>query len=164
MGSIANRLRMNGRPYGTIRRDGDLESSLRAVVPAVVAIAALYFAKEVLLPLALAILLSFLLAPLVTRLEKWGSRRIPAVLVVVAVAFSGSRWAWVPPGLPDLRHCISTSRVQRQHSCQGRIISERWRWSRQPRERGVGRRQEEDHPQRWPGCFRRNNRRLVSRQ
>ena len=55
---------------------------------AVVAIAALYFAKEVLLPLALAILLSFLLAPLVTRLEKWGSRRIPAVLVVVAVAFS----------------------------------------------------------------------------
>ena len=55
---------------------------------AVVAIAALYFAKEVLLPVALAILLSFLLAPLVTRLEKWGSRRIPAVLVVVAVAFS----------------------------------------------------------------------------
>lgn len=53
----------------------------------VVAVGALYFAREVLLPLALAILLSFLLAPLVKRLENWRLRRIPAVLVVVAVAF-----------------------------------------------------------------------------
>jgi predicted PurR-regulated permease PerM len=52
-------------------------------------VATLYFAREVLLPLALAILLSFLLAPLVKRLEKWGARRIPAVLVVVGVAFVG---------------------------------------------------------------------------
>ena len=56
---------------------------------AVVTIAALYFAKEVLLPLALAILLTFMLSPLVKRLEKWGSRRIPAVLAVVAVASMG---------------------------------------------------------------------------
>ncbi|HTU25080.1 MAG TPA: AI-2E family transporter [Pirellulales bacterium] len=55
----------------------------------VVTIAALYFAREVLLPLALAILLSFVLAPLVRRLERWGSRRVPAVLVVVVVAFLG---------------------------------------------------------------------------
>ena len=120
---------------------------------AVVAIAALYFAKEVLLPLALAILLSFLLAPLVTRLEKWGSRRIPAVLVVVAVAFSalgglGYLLAYqiydIAYRLPEYKDNI----VAKVESFQ-----ERWRWSRQPRERGVGRRQEEDHPQRWPGCF-----------
>ena len=55
----------------------------------VVAVAALYFAREVLLPLALAILLCFLLAPLVKRLENWKCRRIPAVLLVVAVAFGG---------------------------------------------------------------------------
>ena len=53
----------------------------------VVAVATLYFAREVLLPLALAILFSFLLAPWVKRLEKWGARRIPAVLVVVGLAF-----------------------------------------------------------------------------
>src|ERR1700678_3399424 len=53
----------------------------------VVVVAALYLARDILLPLALAILLSFLLAPLVKRLEKWGARRIPAVLVVVLLAF-----------------------------------------------------------------------------
>ena len=48
-----------------------------------VVVAALYFAREVLVPLALAILLTFLLAPLVRRLERVGLGRVPATLVVV---------------------------------------------------------------------------------
>ena len=51
-------------------------------------VAALFFAREVLIPLALAVLLTFLLAPLVTRIERWIGR-IAAVLLVVALIFTG---------------------------------------------------------------------------
>lgn len=45
----------------------------------VAVIAALYLAKDILLPFALAILLGFLLAPFVTRLERWKFPRLLAV-------------------------------------------------------------------------------------
>ena len=51
-------------------------------------VATLYLARELLIPLALAALLTFLLSPLVTRLERWIGR-IAAVLLVVALIFSG---------------------------------------------------------------------------
>ena len=47
----------------------------------------LYFARELLIPLALSALLTFLLAPVVTRLERWVGR-IAAVLLVVALIFT----------------------------------------------------------------------------
>jgi predicted PurR-regulated permease PerM len=50
--------------------------------------AILYFAREVLIPLALAILLSFLLAPLVRRLEHWRLGRVPSTAIAVVIAFS----------------------------------------------------------------------------
>ncbi len=50
-------------------------------------VAILYFAKEVLIPLALALLFSFLLGPLVRRLEHHGLRRVPSVLLVAAAFF-----------------------------------------------------------------------------
>ena len=49
----------------------------------VVAVAVLYFARLVLIPIALALLLTFLLAPLVIRLRHWGLGRVAAALVVV---------------------------------------------------------------------------------
>ncbi|MBV9858968.1 MAG: AI-2E family transporter [Alphaproteobacteria bacterium] len=52
----------------------------------VVAIVALYFAREVLIPITLAILLSFLLAPIVTLLERVRFGRVPAVLLAVVAA------------------------------------------------------------------------------
>ena len=48
----------------------------------------LYFGRELLIPLALSALLTFLLAPLVTRIERWIGR-IAAVLLVVALIFTG---------------------------------------------------------------------------
>ena len=48
----------------------------------------LYFAKAVLMPVALAILLAFLLSPLVLALQRWGLGRIPAVILVVVLTFS----------------------------------------------------------------------------
>src|SRR4051794_39596438 len=50
-------------------------------------VAALYWGQKILIPFALAILLTFVLAPLVSRLERRGLRRIPAVLLVVFLAF-----------------------------------------------------------------------------
>ena len=49
----------------------DLGPLLR-VATVILVVAVLYLVSEVLLPLALAILLSFLLTPLCDRLEKWG--------------------------------------------------------------------------------------------
>ena len=52
-------------------------------------IATLYLARDLLIPLALAGLLTFLLAPLVTRLERWVGR-IGAVLLVVTLILAGT--------------------------------------------------------------------------
>src|SRR4051812_33538296 len=49
-------------------------------------VAALYFAREILIPLALATLLSFVLSPVVSWLERWGLRRVLAVAVVMILA------------------------------------------------------------------------------
>ena len=51
-----------------------------------VVVAALYFAQDVLIPLALAVLFGFLLAPFVTRLQRMGLSRVPAVIVAVSLA------------------------------------------------------------------------------
>ena len=52
------------------------------IFPFVVVIAILYFAREFLIPIALAVLVSFLLAPAVRRLERIGFGRITAVLTM----------------------------------------------------------------------------------
>ena len=49
---------------------------------------ALYLAKGVLVPLTLAVLLSFLLSPVCDRLEHWRLGRIPAVVVTAMLAFT----------------------------------------------------------------------------
>ena len=58
-------------------------------------IATLYFARDFLIPLALAALLTFLLSPLVARIERWLGR-IAAVLLVGAMIFAATVAAgWV---------------------------------------------------------------------
>src|SRR5215831_6159191 len=52
-----------------------------------VVVAVIYFGRDVLVPLALALLLSFVLAPGITLLRRWHVGRITSVLVVVALAF-----------------------------------------------------------------------------
>jgi len=53
------------------------------IVTAVICVAALYFARAVLVPVSLAILLAFLLAPAVKLLERWHLGRTGPVVVVV---------------------------------------------------------------------------------
>ena len=59
-----------------------------SLVALLVVAAVLYFAREVLIPFALAILLAFLLAPAVRRLERWKLGRVASTLMVVLLGFS----------------------------------------------------------------------------
>src|SRR6476659_6549373 len=65
----------------------EAKSALKlGLMPTVFAtVASLYFAQAVLIPLAVAILLAFVLAPVVGRLERWRLGRIAPVLIVVAI-------------------------------------------------------------------------------
>lgn len=84
--------REGNRPKWTgaqLRSSGTATSSKSSVFIALaLAIAALYFGRQIFIPLALALVLSFLLTPLVGLLEKAHLRRIPAVLVVMAFCFA----------------------------------------------------------------------------
>jgi predicted PurR-regulated permease PerM len=82
----------------------------------VVATAVLHLAREVLIPLALAILLSFLLAPAARRLERWGLGRIASTLLVVLASFAvigavayvaGSQAVSLAANLPEYRENIA---------------------------------------------------------
>ena len=73
----------------TLPPEARIQSRIFTLLCGVLIVAALYFARGILLPFALAILLSFLLAPIVTRLEHWRLGRIPAVVVTVGIAFTG---------------------------------------------------------------------------
>jgi predicted PurR-regulated permease PerM len=79
-------------------------------------IATLYFARDFLIPLALAALLTFLLSPLVAKIERWLGR-IAAVLLVGAMIFAATGAAgWVltrqlvdlATKLPDYKENIQT--------------------------------------------------------
>jgi predicted PurR-regulated permease PerM len=63
-------------------------STLNAMLIGAIIIAAMYFAREVLIPVALAGILSFMLAPLVRLLQKIRLPRAVSVLIVVGLAFA----------------------------------------------------------------------------
>lgn len=62
--------------------------SLPTVATVVAAVAALYFGREVFLPIAIALLLTFALAPMVSALKRVGIPRLPAVIASVLGAFT----------------------------------------------------------------------------
>src|SRR4029450_13222049 len=64
-------------------------NSLATVLVAAAIVAALYFGREVLLPIALAVLLSFVLAPPVRLLQRLYLPRLVAITIVVLLAFGG---------------------------------------------------------------------------
>src|SRR6201987_5817491 len=62
-------------------------TGLGTLAVGVIAIAALYFGREVFVPMALAVLLSFALGPPVLLLRRWHVNRVLAVIAVVVLAF-----------------------------------------------------------------------------
>lgn len=63
-------------------------TGLSALNAGAVVVAALYFGRELLVPLVLAVLLAFVLAPAVVLLQRARLGKAPAVLVAVALAFT----------------------------------------------------------------------------
>jgi predicted PurR-regulated permease PerM len=95
-------------------------------------VAALYFAQAVLVPLAVAILLAFLLAPVVNCLERWRLGRICAVLLAVATALAAlaavgwlveTQFVDVAGKLPDYRTNIQTKLRRFAPAAGGRFSS-----------------------------------------
>lgn len=78
-GMLAYRYVITNRP--------NTNSGSATLISVVIVVAVLYFARVVFIPLALAVLFAFLLAPLVTRLRRWGVWRVPAVVIAVNAAF-----------------------------------------------------------------------------
>jgi predicted PurR-regulated permease PerM len=76
----------------------DLAASLRPWITfagCVLVVAVLYWAQAILVPLAIAVLLTFLLAPAATRLERWVGRpfAIAALVLITFTTAAGASWA-----------------------------------------------------------------------
>src|SRR3954454_12283014 len=61
-------------------------SYLRGLLGIVLVVGILFFGKPVLVPLALAFLLTFVLTPLVISFQRWGLSRVPAVILTTVLA------------------------------------------------------------------------------
>ena len=78
---------LDRNPQRTVYPDGTPTSPLQMLAVGVIVIGALYFARELFVPLALAILLSFALGPLVLLLRRWHFGAVPSVIAAVLFAF-----------------------------------------------------------------------------
>ena len=96
-------------------RPGRSSATLVYLALAILTVVALYFGKPILMPIALAMLLSFLLGPLVNGLARLGLRQTFAVLVVVIFMFSvlgamiwgfGTQMTSLVAQLPDYKQNI----------------------------------------------------------
>src|SRR3954447_21312171 len=66
--------------------DGPGMTGLLGLAIGVVIVSALYFAREVLIPIVLAVLLSFVLAPVVALLRRINVPRVPSVILAALLA------------------------------------------------------------------------------
>lgn len=73
--------------YAPVGVETDTRTQFPPIIVAIAIVAALYFASDVFVPLALALLLTFALSPLVTRLHRNGVPKGVAVISVVVTAF-----------------------------------------------------------------------------
>lgn len=72
---------------GDVPAAGRPASGVGMLIVCAIVVGALYFGRDVLVPLALALLLSFVLAPGVTLLRRWNVGRVTSVLIMVVCAF-----------------------------------------------------------------------------
>ncbi len=86
---------------------------LAIAVLATIAVAGLYLGQVIFIPLALGIILSFLLQPIVRMLERGGLQRVPAVVTVVllvSMVLAGIGWS-VGGQLRDLAHDLRANQT-----------------------------------------------------
>lgn len=107
--------------------------SAKTLATLILIVALLYWAKEVFVPFVLAILFSFLLGPIVTRLRRWGCGRVFAVSTVTVLTFASLfSLGWVATrqllhfahGLPNYRRNIQAKVQSVLQSVYGPLASE----------------------------------------
>ena len=91
-------------------------------------LALLYWAKAILIPVALSVLLTFLLAPLVTRLQRLGVPKVAAVAVIVlaALVVAGGVGYAVSRQVAELASELSGEEAQRRILAKVDRLKERW--------------------------------------
>ncbi|SNT23017.1 Predicted PurR-regulated permease PerM [Noviherbaspirillum humi] len=97
-------------------------------------IAALYFGREIFVPFALAVLLSFMLAPLVAWLRRLHVPRVPSVILVVVAAFAfigglsvlvGSQVIHIAENLPTYEQTMRDKIRSLRHAAPGGGVLDR---------------------------------------
>ena len=73
---------------GSKGRNAEKLPSLIALGNVALIIASLYWAQTILIPIALSIMLTFLLSPVAGALERIGLKRLPSVILIVVLTFS----------------------------------------------------------------------------
>jgi len=111
-----------GRPF----------SAPETLIIGALVVAALYVGREVFVPLALATLLGFVLAPLVRLLRRFRLGRVPSVLIAVVLAFAvigglgaviGSQVAHLAENLPEYQATIARKlNALRGSATQGGVV------------------------------------------
>src|SRR5262245_36254146 len=104
-----------------------------AILAAFAIVAALYFARAIFVPLAVAILLTFVLAPVVRLLRGGGVPRVPSVAIVVVLAFliifglggvMGQQVAQLADKLPQYQYTIQEKiRTLRDAASSGETLA-----------------------------------------
>ncbi len=105
-------------------------TGLLSLAVAVVIIAALYFGREVLLPITVAVILSFMLAPLVSRFQRWHLPHVAAVILAVLIAIGvvgglagviGTQVAGIAADIPQYQATIKRKVTAVQGMTTGRL-------------------------------------------
>jgi predicted PurR-regulated permease PerM len=84
---MAETLEPKGQFQAPLRRAETVMARSLTVLATLGVVAALSYAQEILVPFALAVLLTFVLAPAVRLFMRWGLPQLPSVLIVVLCAF-----------------------------------------------------------------------------
>jgi len=80
----------------SVLRRGSVHSNTGAVVLVFAIVAALYFTRDILIPLAFALTFTFMLTPVVTYLEKLRMGRVLPVMLAVLVSIAAAGWiTWI---------------------------------------------------------------------
>jgi predicted PurR-regulated permease PerM len=122
-------------PFSGDRADlGRRSRATDTIIIVVAVIAALYFGREVLVPIALAVLLSFVLAPVVVALVRLRLGKVASVLLTVFVAFGvligvgtiiGKQVSQLAENLPQYQSVITKKLETVRHSDFGRGVVEK---------------------------------------
>ncbi|HTW36352.1 MAG TPA: AI-2E family transporter [Rhizomicrobium sp.] len=95
-------------PTAEITARWTLQNAFYAAGLATIIVSGIYFGEPILMPVALAVLLAFALAPLVARLRIFGLGRVPSVMVTVllAIVVIGALGTYIFTEIGELAHAL----------------------------------------------------------